>query len=85
MGLRQSQREEIYQIQEKYAGQIEELIRQVEELRKQRDADTEKVLDEVQRAELKRLTAEAAARSKARRASRSKEATESIPAVPPKE
>ncbi len=60
VGLRQSQRDTIYGIQDKYAEQIEDLIRQVEELRKQRDAEIEMVLNDEQRAELKKLMEDAA-------------------------
>ncbi len=59
VGLRQSQRDAIYAIQDKYADQIEDLIRQVEELRKQRDAEIEKVLNDEQRAELRQLMEDA--------------------------
>lgn len=80
VGLRQSQREQIYAIQDRYAEQIEDLIRQVEALRKQRDAEIEKVLDAPQRAELARLVAEAAARSKAKKATLKAEEKSAQPA-----
>lgn len=67
VGLRQSQRDAVYAIQDKYADQIEDLIRQVEELRKQRDAEIEKVLNDEQRAELKKLMEEAASKSKGKK------------------
>lgn len=68
VGLRQTQREAIYDLQDRYADKIEELIRQVEELRKERDTAIEQVLNDDQRAELKKLIAEAAAKSQAKKA-----------------
>ncbi len=68
IGLLPSQREEIYKVQENYAEKIEALIRQVEDLRKQRDEEIRKVLTDAQRTELDRVTKEMAAASKARKA-----------------
>ncbi len=67
VGLRQSQRDLIYTIQDRYAEQIEDLIRQVEELRKKRDAEMEMVLTVEQRQELKMLIEEAAAKNSSRK------------------
>lgn len=81
VGLRQSQRDTIYGIQDKYAEQIEDLIRQVEEIRHKRDAEIEMVLNDEQRIELKKLRTEAAAaKVKPRKSSaEAKPATEAKP------
>ncbi len=51
------QRKLIYEIQEKYEVRIQQLLRQIEQLRKQRDREIEAVLDEEQRDIVARLRA----------------------------
>gem|GEM_PF-4182447 len=67
MGLTEKQRESIYAHQADYAERIDALIRQVETLRKERDDTIEGVLSDEQKATLKKLIAETAAKSKSKK------------------
>lgn len=69
VGLRASQKEAIYNLQSKYDEQIDELIEQLDALRRERDAEIEKLLSEEQRAELKMLREEAMSRKKGSKSS----------------
>lgn len=53
IGLSRRQKENIYAIQGKYAGQIEELENQIAELEAERDEEIDSVLNDFQRQELK--------------------------------
>ncbi len=63
----QQQREDIYEIQARFAVQIEQLRKQMEELIRKRDAEVESVLTAEQLAEVKKLKAEAKKRRMAGR------------------
>jgi len=67
LGLTDAQRQKIYSTQAKYGEQIDALIKQVEELRQKRDAEIEAVLTPEQRENLKKLTAETAKKSAAKK------------------
>jgi HD-like signal output (HDOD) protein len=60
----ESQRQEIYGLQEKYEKQISALEDQLETLKKKRDVEIEKVLNADQRAKLKKAKEEGAAKRK---------------------
>jgi len=74
------QREQIYAIQAKYAPQIEELEKQFEALKKQRDAEVEAVLAPEQQAKVKE--ARLAAEAKRKQAAQPKAAKEETSAEP---
>lgn len=69
----QQQREDIYEIQARFAVQIEQLRKQMEELIRKRDAEVEGVLTAEQLAEVKKLKSEA---KKRRMAGRRKSSSE---------
>lgn len=60
----ESQRQEIYGLQEKYDKQISALEDQLEALKKKRDAEIEKVLNAEQKAKLKKAKDDGAAKRK---------------------
>lgn len=60
----ESQRQEIYGLQEKYEKQISALEDQLEALKKKRDAEIEKVLSADQKSKLKKAKEEGAAKRK---------------------
>jgi hypothetical protein len=60
----ETQRQQIYTIQDKYAKQIAELEAQLETVTKQRDAEIEGLLNAEQKAQLKKAQEEAAAKKK---------------------
>ncbi|HET6426159.1 MAG TPA: hypothetical protein VFG20_20885 [Planctomycetaceae bacterium] len=68
LGLSDKQKKSIYETQGKYATEINELIRKVEELRGKRDAEVEGVLTAEQKVKLKELLAESAKKSAAKKA-----------------
>ncbi len=69
LGLNEKQRKSIYEVQGRYATEINALIKQVEELRVKRDAEVEAVLTAEQKVKLKELLAESAKKSAAKKSS----------------
>lgn len=67
LGLSDKQKKAIYESQAKYATEINELIRKVEELRGKRDAEVEGVLTAEQKVKLKELLTESAKKSAAKK------------------
>ncbi len=63
----QQQREDIYEIQARFAARIEELQKQIDALIRQRDQEVEAVLSSEQLAEVRKLREEAKKRQAARR------------------
>lgn len=63
-----AQKDSIYQVQDKYASEIDALIKQVETLRQKRDAEIAAVLTKEQQAKLKELVAEATKKAAAKKA-----------------
>ena len=63
----QKQREDIYEIQARFAARIDELQKQIDELIRQRDQEVEAVLSSDQLAEVRKLREEAKKRQAARR------------------
>ncbi len=63
----QQQREDIYEIQARFAARVEELQKQIDALIRQRDQEVEAVLSSEQLAEVRKLREEAKKRQAARR------------------
>jgi hypothetical protein len=74
----ETQRQQIYSIQDKYAKQIAELEAQLETVTKQRDTEIEGILNAEQKAQLKKAQEEAAAKKK--KAAEDKKAATAKPA-----
>lgn len=67
IGLTEAQKQKIYQAQDKYGDQIDALVKQVEALRQKRDAEIDGVLTADQREQLKKLQAETAKKTAAKK------------------
>lgn len=71
LGLSDKQKKSIYETQGKYATEISELVRKVEELRTKRDTEVEAVLTAEQKTKLKELLAESAKKSATKKGAKS--------------
>jgi Spy/CpxP family protein refolding chaperone len=58
LGLSEEQRQKIYATQNKYQVQIDQLSQQIQELRKHRQSELEKILTDEQKARLRKILAD---------------------------